>query len=169
MPILETYRQILKKTYSRPDTFISEGYEREIRFMDITLKFHWDISIMKKLSKTAYVQLVPVKEIYPLVDLENIQVAHLFQQNSEPVFLAEIPFCNPNICPIDGNHRIVSAYKRNVPFIPAQYFTCEEHVRALSNNSNKLFKICCNILTYSLIVEGKYSLPEIESELFIIH
>ena len=65
-----------------------------------------------------------------------------------------------------GNHRILDAERDNVSFLQAKLYCTDNHINYLIPYSKLVFKICCNIINYSLFVENKIDDAELRSLLY---
>jgi hypothetical protein len=96
------------------------------------------------------------------VDLNEIKEEYVRVENT-PDYNAHIPFLSSLDIPIDGNHRIVGAYRAHHGKIMAYDFPYQLHFQAITSRYIKLLMS----VQYNLCLLSKYMLGEINRIMFL--
>lgn len=164
-PIISSCENALREAEHLQQAYLA-GYVHEPDFMGVRIPLVWDIAKLLKADSHVRIKCVPVQY------LRSLMVPELFDDpcgtsfSSGPIILAELPFCFPNACILDGNHRVLDAIGNGKDVLPTKLYYAQDHIDFMSPYSRVLFSVCCNILYASLLVEEKISLEEFEKIAF---
>ena len=136
------------------------GYVHEPVFMGVQIPLVWDVTNLLKSSSPVATKEVSVQYLRNLMVPEMFDDPYGTSYSCGPIILAELPFCFPNACILDGNHRVLDALRSGNGTLPAKLYYAQDHIGFMSPYSKVLFSVCCNILYASLLVEGKISAEE---------
>jgi hypothetical protein len=136
------------------------GYIHEPNFMGVQIPLVWDVNELLNTEMKVEIKDVPVPYLRNLMSPELFDDPYGPSFSQGPIILAELPFCIPSACILDGNHRVLDAIKRGFATLPAKLYYDHDHVNFMSPYSKVLFGACCNIFYASLLVEDKISVED---------
>ena len=167
-PIVLHYKDTLYSRVGLPPEIFCDNYEREIIFLNTPFKLLWNVEQLKLLSRDMQTRQIPTNAAFMCVDESNILRDKLYQNNTDPALIAEIPFVENGFAAVDGNHRIASAYYQHKPFIKCKFLPYYVHMNALSPTTKILFKIMFNIWNYANYCNGNIGEKDLEQLLLDI-
>ena len=160
---IDVYKKIvLNSKYDYPLNKI-DGYTRRIELGNGYYNVYWDISRLKKIIALHKIEPVPfdVVYLYERVDKNEIKEEYVRVEDT-PVCNAQVQFLSSQDIPIDGNHRIVGAYRANIKTIRAFDIPYQLHSQAITSSYIKLLMS----VQYNLWLLSRYMLGEINRIMF---
>ena len=161
-PIVASCEHALNEAADLPQAYLS-GYTHQPDFMGVDIPLVWDVSKLLETDTPVTTKAVPVTYLRSLMTPEIFDDPYGQSFSRGPIILAELPFCLPNACIRDGNHRVLDAVRNGVATLPTKLYYDHDHIKFMSPYSKVLFGACCNIFYASLLVESKISLDEFEN------
>lgn len=150
----------------------SEYYQRTINLANSNFyNIEWSITRLKEIIKSSNLSecMIDVKNFYGTVDLINISNDRLItaEKNMEPIIIGAIPFLNPTMFVLDGNHRLVSRYKKGIKYINGYLLTPGHFITAINSEYIKtVFMIHYNLWLIDYYMTGRCDLRDFNKNLF---
>lgn|GEM_PF-2534189 len=112
-----------------------------------------------------------VKELYPSVDLDNIDPIRLkiASQNNKPIIVGVVQFLSPDMIIFDGNHRVCDRYLRGIDKIDAYLLSPGIFVDAINSEYIKMVLMMqFNLWLIDVYMIGLCTRQEFDNGLFSI-
>lgn len=140
--ILEKIRLFLERyKFSREISGQGQRYYAKFTFDKINYCIiNWNIERVKLICEKKKIQIVTVS-VDKLVekiakDAINPRFLKKGLYNNEPIIIAYLPMLN-SFTIIDGNHRVMGRYKKNIKYIKAYPLEAKSHYFAMENDSSR--------------------------------
>jgi len=139
-------KEIIKNITPQDQCYTQTFELHEKSNYDIT----WSIPNLKKAVSTYNLQptTLSLDTLAPIVDQSNIVSSHLNKAlgNEDPILVVRYPMVLPNLCIVDGNHRVIAKHNAGQTTIQVYLFEPQHHLEAMNYSVHRtLFKVHYNL------------------------